>query len=113
MRADRDRLLDMIEMCDLLLEHAAEPDRLGTDPVLQAAAQRWIEILGEAATKLSDELKQAHVEVPWRGIVGTRVILAHAYFHIDPAVVREVVANDLPQLRQQLKTILVTLDNEG
>lgn len=63
LRPDRDRLLDMIEMCDLLLEHAAEPDRLGTDPVLQAAAQRWIEILGEAATKLSDELKQAHVEV--------------------------------------------------
>jgi len=33
----------MVEMCDLILEHAADPDRLAKDPVVQAAAQRWIE----------------------------------------------------------------------
>ncbi|HXH56255.1 DUF86 domain-containing protein [Iamia sp.] len=62
-------------MCDLIIEHATDPHRLDTDPVVQAAAQRWIEVLGEAASKLSVEVKMAHPEVPWRDIVGTRVIL--------------------------------------
>lgn len=96
----------MIEMCDLLLEHAADPDRLATDPVTQAAAQRWIEILGEAASKISDDLKNAHSEIAWRDIVGTRVILAHAYFQIDPTIVRNVITHDVPMLRAQLAGIL-------
>ena len=72
----------------------------------QAAAQRWIEILGEAASRISDDVKNAHPEVAWRDIVGTRVILAHAYFQIDPAIVRHVVSHDVPALRAQLASIL-------
>lgn len=64
MRSDRDRLLDMLEMCDLLMEHAADQRRLTDDPVIQAAAQRWIEVIGEAASHVSDELKLAHADVP-------------------------------------------------
>lgn len=112
MRADRDLLLDMVEMCDLIIEHATDPHRLDTDPVVQAAAQRWIEVLGEAASKLSVEVKLAHPEVPWRDIVGTRVILAHAYFHIDPAIVRRVIVSDVPRLRQQLEMALSDLADD-
>ena len=112
MRADRDLLLDMIEMCDLILEHAVDLDRLETDPVLQAATQRWIEVLGEAASKLSADITSAHPEVPWREIVGTRVILAHAYFHVDPDVIREVVTGDVPALRRQLDAVLSELAEE-
>ena len=109
MREDSDLVLDMIEMCDLILEHAADPDRMEVDPVVQAAAQRWIEVLGEAASKMSAEVKAAHPEIPWRDIVGTRVILAHAYFHIDPAVIGQVISADVPTLRRQLDTVLVDL----
>ena len=70
MRGDRDRILDMLEMCDLLLEHASDAGRLADDPVVQAAAQRWIEVLGEAASRVSDETKRAHPEVAWREITG-------------------------------------------
>ena len=76
MRGDRDRILDMIEMCDLLLEHAADRSQLEDDPVTQAAAQRWIEVLGEAASHVSDEIKVEHAEVAWREISGIRVIRA-------------------------------------
>lgn len=109
MRLDRDRLLDMVEMCDLLLNHASNPERLATDPVIQAAAQRWIEILGEAASKVSDSLKASHPEIAWREIVGTRVILAHAYFQIDPAIVERVIHEDIPQLRDRLVSLLSDL----
>lgn len=100
----------MLEMCDLILEHAADLDRLESDPVLQAATQRWIEVLGEAASKLSADVTAAHPGVPWREIVGTRVILAHAYFHIDHGIVREVVTNDVPALRHQLEALVSEFD---
>lgn len=105
MRGDRERVLDMIEMCDLLLAHVSDPALLDTDPVVQAAAQRWVEILGEAAANVSTGVTSAHSEVPWRDIVGTRVILAHAYFHIDPGVLRSVLTEDIPRLRTQLIAI--------
>ncbi len=102
----------MVEMCDLLLEHAADLDLLERDPVVQAAAQRWIEVLGEAASKVSVGVTSAHPEIPWRDIIGTRVILAHAYFHIDPAVIRQVIGTDVPQLRRQLDGVLVGFDED-
>lgn len=74
MRADHDRILDMIEMCDLLLQHASDPSRLAEDPVIQAAAQRWIEVLGEAASNVSVETKRAHPEVAWRPDLGGREV---------------------------------------
>ena len=103
MRSDRDRLLDMLEMCDLLIAHASDDETLATDPVVQAAAQRWIEVLGEAATHLSEELRSAHPEIPWREIIGTRVILAHAYFHVDQDIIGDVVKRDVPAIRDDLQ----------
>jgi uncharacterized protein with HEPN domain len=101
----------MIEMCDLLLEHASDQRRLADDPVIQAAAQRWIEVLGEAASHVSDEIKGAHPEVAWREISGIRVILAHAYFHIEQDIVGNVIDNDVPSLRGQLQLIAESLDD--
>jgi uncharacterized protein with HEPN domain len=102
----------MIEMCDLLARHASDPEALALDPVIQAAAQRWIEIRGEAASHVSDETKAAHPEVPWRDIVGTRIILAHAYFHIDQGIIGHVIHRDIPVLRANLQEILASIGDE-
>jgi uncharacterized protein with HEPN domain len=60
-------------MCSKLQENVAtRACSLGDDPVLLGAAQRWIEILGEAAAGLSPELRAAHPDVPWRGVIGMR-----------------------------------------
>mgnify|MGYP002634966416 FL=1 len=63
-------------------------------------------MLGEAASHLSDEVRSAHPEVPWREIIGTRVILAHAYFHVDQEIIGNVVERDIPAVRVQLQAIL-------
>jgi len=89
----------MLEMCDLLVEHASDERRLADDPVTQAAAPRWIEVLGEAASHVSDELQTAHPEVAWREITGIRLILAHAYFHIDQDIIGNVISEHVPRLR--------------
>jgi uncharacterized protein with HEPN domain len=92
-------------MCDLLVAHAADAERLANDPVIQGAAQRWIEVLGEAASRVSDELKADHPEIAWREIAGIRVILAHGYFHIDQDIVSDVILNEVPPLRTLLRSI--------
>ena len=101
---------DMIEMCDLLVAHASDAEKLRSDPVTQAAAQRWIEVLGEAASHISREVQEANPEVPWRKIIGTRIILAHAYFHIDQDIVGSVVSDEIPDLRRHLASALEGLD---
>ena len=112
MRGDRDRLLDMIEMCEFLTQYASNRSQLESDPVVHAATQRWIEVLGEAASHVSTELRQRHPEVPWREIIGTRVILAHAYFHIDRNVIGDVVDRHIPDLSRRLRTIYNSLTEE-
>jgi uncharacterized protein with HEPN domain len=79
----------MLEMCDLLLEHASDERRLADDPVTQAAAQRWIEVLGEAASHVSVELQKA--------------------FHIDQDIIGNVVTHHVPRLRAQLHQIYESL----
>ncbi len=101
----------MIEMCDLLIRYASDRATLASDPVVQAAAQRWIEVLGEAASHVSEETKSAHPNIPWRDIIGTRVILAHAYFHIDQDIIGQVIDRDVPALRSHLQVIVDALDD--
>ena len=109
MRGDRDRLLDMLEMCDLLIEHVLGQSSLSDDPVIQAAAQRWIEVLGEAASRVSEEVRRGHPEVAWREILGLRVMMARGYFHIDQGIVASVIDDDVPELRDQLQVIADSL----
>jgi uncharacterized protein with HEPN domain len=107
MRSDAERLEDSLEMCRNLGEPVApRVGSLDVDPVLTAAAQRWIEILGEAASGLSERLRAAHSEVPWRGVIGMRTILAHGYFHLDLDLIRAVVERDAPDLERQVEAIL-------
>jgi uncharacterized protein with HEPN domain len=96
----------MIEMCELLTRHAADSASRDNNPVVQAAAQRWIEVLGEAASHVSDATRVAHPEIPWRDIAGTRIILAHAYFHVDRDIVGRVIERDIPDLAGKIRVVL-------
>ena len=88
MRNDRERLLDIVEMCDNLHRYVAGGGResMERDPTVLAAAERWVEVLGEAARTMSAQLTADHPEVPWQDVVGMRTILAHGYFHIDTEI---------------------------
>ncbi|MDY7104726.1 MAG: HepT-like ribonuclease domain-containing protein [Actinomycetota bacterium] len=103
MRDDEARVLDIVETCDQLIDHIGrDRARFMADPVAQAAAQRWLEIIGEAAARLSDEFKASHPDVAWRDLVGTRNVLAHGYFNVDHSIVWSAVVKDVPELRQAL-----------
>ncbi len=99
--ADRIRLRHMLDAAEEALLIAEEGSRVSL-----LAVMKDIEIIGEAASKVSLELRNAEPGVPWRDIVGMRNRLIHAYFEVEPSFVWATVSRDLPLLVIQLRDIL-------
>jgi uncharacterized protein with HEPN domain len=76
------------------------------DRMRALAMTRLFEIIGEAATTMSAELKAAHTQIPWRVMAGMRNRLIHAYFDVDLAVVLNTAQMDLPLLIPTLDALL-------
>ena len=69
------------------------------------AVVRNLEIIGEAATRIPEEFKAGHPDVPWRRVVGLRNRIVHEYFGVDIGIVWSVVSQDLPHLKSQIQDI--------
>jgi uncharacterized protein with HEPN domain len=105
---DEAYLLDMLLAARKVLRFTAGVDqvRFLADEMMQDAVMRQIQIVGEAARKLSPEWKEAHGKIPWPAIIGMRHRLVHEYVSIIPEMVWEVVATDLPALILQLEPLV-------
>ncbi len=79
---------------------------LDSDRMLILALVKDIEIIGEAAARVSTDCKAKYPQVPWLQMIGMRNRLTHAYFEIDLDIVWQVVTNDLPSLLTELETII-------
>ncbi len=67
---------------------------------------RQIQIIGEAARKVSPIYQQEHLEIPWQEIIGMRNRLVHEYFHIIPERVWDVVDKDIPELIRLIEPLV-------
>jgi uncharacterized protein with HEPN domain len=65
-----------------------------------------LQILGEAAAKISDDFQECHPDIPWLKIIGMRNILVHDYFRIDTEAVWAVVKDDIPVLKQAIRAMM-------
>lgn len=70
------------------------------------AVVRSLEIIGEAATKLSPEFRQAHRDIKWGNIIGMRNRIIHEYLDVDYQIVWDTVQQDLPVLKKALLEIV-------
>lgn len=108
MRDDDLRLQDMLEASEKAVRHAAGRERsaLDRDEILALALTRLLEIVGEAARNVPQGFRDAHPEIPWSAIAGTRDKLIHGYFDVDLDIVWQIVTVDLPALIAALKRIV-------
>lgn len=105
---DRIRLrhmLEAIQQANRFMRDRRRED-LPRDPQLLLALIKCIEIVGEAAGKVSPETQDSHRTLPWREIVAMRNRLIHVYFDVNPNIIWETVQHDLPKLQLELKRIL-------
>ena len=69
------------------------------------AITRNIELIGEAATRIPEEIRASNPNIPWRQIIATRNQLIHGYLGIDNDVLWSIVQDDIPSLLQQLQKL--------
>jgi uncharacterized protein with HEPN domain len=79
---------------------------LDTNRMLALSLVKSIEIIGEAAAKVTEETRRKHPSVPWNDIVGMRNRLIHAYYDVDLDRAWDTVSSDLPPLVTVLEKIL-------
>ena len=101
------RIEHMLEAIDNVTLFMAGKDlsSLESDKMLYFAVVKNIEIIGEAAYKLSREFKELHGEVPWRQIEKMRHVLVHGYYSISAPLLYNVYTEDIPLLKQYLQNI--------
>ncbi len=106
MRGDAERVADMLEAAEKLEEQGSKGrDRFDQDEIVQLALVHLVQIIGEAASRVSDDLRQRHPEIPWRHVVGMRNRVVHDYFEVDLDLLWDVITLDIPKLRTQLAAI--------
>jgi uncharacterized protein with HEPN domain len=107
MRDDRERLLDILEAIERIDRYAVRGrEAFENDELIQNWITHQLQIIGEAAARITPDLRENHPEVPWRQIIGMRNVLTHGYFEIDLDIVWSVVERDLGKLRSQVEAIL-------
>lgn len=105
---DRIRLQHMIDAGREAMEFASGRTRsdLNTNRMLVLSLVKSVEILGEAASKVSADLRQDYPDLPWREMVTMRNRLIHGYFDINLDIVWQTVVTELPPLIAALESVL-------
>ncbi len=80
--------------------------RYYSDQMLQDALVYQVQVIGEAASRLSASFKEAHPEIPWADIIGMRHRVVHDYRRINRDIVWQAVQDDLPQLIAALEPLV-------
>jgi uncharacterized protein with HEPN domain len=105
-----------------MLDHARKAVRLAqgrtradldTDELFSLAMTRLLEIIGEAATRVSPAARDRYPQIPWLSIAGMRNRLIHGYDVVDCDILWRVLQEDLPALIQELEIVAAGLPGTG
>ena len=104
-------ILDAIESIEQYVAHGRKASE--GDPLVQTWFVRHLQIIGEAARALPEDVRDLALAVQWSEIIGMRHILVHHYFGVDLAVIWDIVEHDLPELRREIEALLRRLEKGG
>ena len=91
-------ILDGMNKAEILLEGGSY-SQFETDFRINFAVVRALEIIGEAAKRIPEEVRQRHPDIPWKGMAGMRDRIIHGYDNVDLQIVWDVVKRDIPQIK--------------
>lgn len=112
---DNIRLSHMLDAAREVMQFAEGRSKtdLKRDRMFALAVVKDIEIIGEAASRISEEIQEAYPQIPWVDIIGMRNRLTHAYFDINLDIVWDTITANLPPLIAELEKILNPEDDEN
>lgn len=105
---DEGLLLDIVESARRILRFTEDVDETQflVDELVQSAVIRQIEIIGEAAGRVSTAFRVEHPEVPWAMMVAMRNRMIHGYAKVRMEIVWATVRQDIPRLMEQIIPLL-------
>ncbi len=108
--SDKERVQKIFAYTEKLLNHISE-NKITREEILKDYSLQWMITtplynIGEQVYYLSDEYKKAHDNIPWAMISGLRHRLVHDYEGTNWNIITEVIFEELPELMEQLKTII-------
>jgi uncharacterized protein with HEPN domain len=107
-RGEASYLADMLSFAREVLTFTQGRSRADyeSDTGLRRSVERSTELIGEAASNISDATRAAHPEIPWRKIVGQRNVLIHDYGDVDDELVWNLVELEIPALASILERLV-------
>jgi uncharacterized protein with HEPN domain len=104
-------LIHIIERIERIEEYVVGGrDVFMQSQLIQDAVIRNFEVIGEAAGRLSEELRRAYPATPWKSVIGLRNVLIHNYAGVDIDEVWRIVEQDLPRLERDVLAIRASLE---
>ena len=105
---------DMLDFAETVLGYTSGLDMVAfvADRRTYDATLRNIQLIGEAATHVPDDVQDAYPSIPWRAMIGTRNRLAHSYLHISDAIIWSIIEDAIPDLLPKLRRLLDSAGQE-
>ncbi|HEX2866049.1 MAG TPA: DUF86 domain-containing protein [Ignavibacteriales bacterium] len=112
MRNDTEWLKDILDEIALIEKYSVKGElAFQKDELIQTWMIHHLQTIGEAAGKLSENLKQKYPSIPWRDIISMRNFIVHQYFGVDLEEIWNTVTHDIPVLKNNLNQVLKDPDN--
>jgi uncharacterized protein with HEPN domain len=105
-RTDLERFQDVLDAISQIQKHTSQGrDAFDRDEMVRVWVVHHLQVIGEAARAVSEDMQQRHTEIPWSQIIGMRHILVHQYFGLKWNEVWDTVERDLPNLQRSIMAI--------
>lgn len=106
-KRDRIRLDDIEQVVGKILARSVGLSEVefNQNEDLQVVLTHFVQIIGEAASRISHEFRDEHPEVPWKDIIGMRNRIVHDYVNVDLEILWSVVTRNVPELERQIRRI--------